>query len=79
LKGYLKSVLDIGHMGNTSLRKEEKEAIPTNSDSEAGLKLLMSKMAMYLGKMALHDYDLSGRKQSLVAIGCLYVALKICE
>ena len=34
---------------------------------------------MYLGKMSMHDYDLAGRKQSLVAVGCLYVALKICE
>ena len=36
-------------------------------------------MAMYLSKMSLHDYDLSGRKPSLVAVGSLYVALKICE
>lgn len=34
---------------------------------------------MYLAKMTMHDYDLSGRKQSLVGIGALYVALKICE
>ena len=34
---------------------------------------------MYLGKMAMHDYDLSGKKGSLVAVGALYVALKICE
>lgn len=27
----------------------------------------------------MHDYDLSGRKPSLVGIGALYVALKICE
>jgi len=27
----------------------------------------------------MHDYDLSGRKPSLTAVGCLYVALKICE
>ena len=34
---------------------------------------------MYLAKMTMHDYELSGRKQSLVGIGALYVALKICE
>lgn len=39
----------------------------------------MNKMALYLAKMSTHDYELSGRKPSLVAIGCLYVALKICE
>ena len=27
LKGYLKEVLDIGHIGNTSLKKEEKEEL----------------------------------------------------
>lgn len=79
LRVYLKQLLDIGHQGNTSLKKEEKEALPTNSDSEEGLKLLMSKMALYLAKMSTHDYELSGRKPSLVGIGCLYVALKICE
>ena len=29
--------------------------------------------------MAMHDYHLSGRRPSLVGIGALYVALKICE
>ncbi len=36
LKVYLKDVLNIGHLGNTSLKKEEKEAMPTNSDCHAG-------------------------------------------
>lgn len=36
LKIYLKEVLEIGHLGNTSLKKEEKEAMPTNSDCPAG-------------------------------------------
>ena len=79
LKIYLKEVLEINHHGNTSLKKEEKEAIPTNSDTPEGKKHLIYKMAMYLSKMSLHDYDLSGRKPSLVAVGSLYVALKICE
>jgi hypothetical protein len=39
----------------------------------------MLKMALYLAKMSMHDYELSGRKPSLVAVGSLYVALKICE
>jgi hypothetical protein len=71
--------LNIGHQGNTSLRKEDRDALPTNSETEAGLKLLMQKMALYLAKISMHDYELSGRKPSLLAIGCLYVALKICE
>ena len=36
LKCYLKEVLDIGHLGNTSLKKEEKESLPKDSDSPAG-------------------------------------------
>lgn len=36
-------------------------------------------MSLYLAKMSMHDYDLSGRRPSLVAVGALYVALKICE
>ena len=79
LRVYLQEVLGIGHVGKTSLTKAEKEKIPTNSETPEGLKLLIYKMAMYLGKMSMHDYDLSGRKPSLVGIGALYVALKICE
>lgn len=36
-------------------------------------------MSMYLGKLALHDYDLSQKQSSLVAVGAFYVALRICE
>jgi hypothetical protein len=79
LRVYLQEVLGIGHMGKTSLSAEEKAAIPTSSDTPAGLNHLIYKMALYLGKMSMHDYELSGRKPSLVGIGSLYVALKICE
>jgi len=41
LKCYLKEVLDIGHLGNTSLKKEEKENLPKDSDSPAGQNLLI--------------------------------------
>ena len=53
--------------------------MPTTSNTPAGLNHLIYKMAMYLAKMSMHDYELSGRKPSLVGIGALYVALKICE
>ncbi len=36
-------------------------------------------MAIYLAKMACHDYELAGSKASLQAVGAIYVALKICE
>lgn len=62
LKVYLKAVLNIGHAGNTSLKKEEKAALPTNSDTPEGQKLLIHKMSLYLAKMSMHDYELSGKK-----------------
>jgi len=34
---------------------------------------------VYLTKMSMHDYYLSTKKPSLVAVGSIYVALKICE
>jgi len=79
LRVYLQEVLGIGHMGKSSLTTEEREALPTSSNTPAGLNHLIHKMAMYLGKMSMHDYELSGRRPSLVGIGALYVALKICE
>lgn len=79
LKVYMLKVLDIGHQGNTSLTKTQKENVPTNSNTEAGQKLLIYKMSIYLAKMSMHNYELSGRKPSLVAVGALYVSLKICE
>ena len=79
LRHYLQEVLGIGHMGKTSLTSEEREKVPTNSNTQEGLNVLIFKMAMYLAKMSMHDYELSGRKPSLVGIGALYVALKICE
>ena len=77
LKVYLKEVLGIGHQGNTSLKKEEKDKIPTSSDTPEGLNLLIYKMSMYLAKMSMHHYELSGKKPSLVGVGAIYVALKI--
>lgn len=36
-------------------------------------------MSIYLAKMAMHDSDLAARKPSLLAVGSIYVALKISE
>ena len=79
LRIYLKQALGIGHQGKTSLTKEEKERVPTSSDHPEGMKFLIYNMALFLGKMSLHDYELAGRLPSLVGVGCLYVALKISE
>ena len=77
LKIYLKDVLDIGVSGRTAQKELEGES--KGSNTPRSQKILIDKMAMYLGKMAMHDYELSGKKVSLVAVGALYVALKICE
>lgn len=36
-------------------------------------------MAIYLAKMSMHDVELAARNPSLLAVGAIYVALKICE
>lgn len=36
-------------------------------------------MTIYLAKMSMHDTELSSKKPSLLAVGSIYVALKICE
>lgn len=79
LKVYLHQVLKIGHAGNTSLSKKEKENLPQESDSPEGLKILIQKMSLYLAKMSMHSINLAGRLPSLIAVGSMYVALKICE
>lgn len=42
-------------------------------------KYLIEKMAIYLAKMSMHDLNLSVRNPSLLAVGAIYVSLKICE
>jgi hypothetical protein len=80
LKIYLKDVLDIGVSGRTAQKELEANSTKGNgSNTPRSQKILIDKMAMYLAKMAMHDYELSGKKGSLVAVGALYVALKICE
>jgi hypothetical protein len=48
-------------------------------DKEKVDNYLIEKMAIYLAKMCMHDYYLSQKLPSLLAIGCVYVSLKICE
>jgi hypothetical protein len=40
---------------------------------------LIEKMAIYLAKMSMHNLYLSSKRPSLLAVGSIYVALKICE
>jgi hypothetical protein len=80
LKNLLLLVLDIEHMGKQSLKKDEKERLKKlKSDTVEGTKLLIYRMAMYLAKMAMHDYEMASLRPSHVAVGAFYVSLKLCE
>ena len=74
LKVYLKEVLNIGKCGKSSSKLEKKDSnamqtdSPTNNspvDNTNTEKVLIEKMSLYLAKMSLHDYELSGKKASL--------------
>ena len=60
--------------------KEGKEA-PSNTPENVQMaqNYLIEKMSIYLSKMSMHDADLATRHPSLLAVGAIYVALKICE
>jgi len=62
LKVYLKDVLNI------TISKSTAETKTTTTDGQPqpnNDKVLIEKMALYLAKMSLHDYELSGKKASL--------------
>jgi len=40
---------------------------------------MIEKLALYLGKMCLHDYKLANKRPSTLAAGVIYVTLKIAE
>lgn len=58
----------------------QKKDTRTTAEKEAHLqKYLIEKMSIYLAKMSMHEINLSVRNPSLLAVGAIYVALKICE
>jgi len=61
------------------MTEEDKVVELKESNSHEGRKVLQYRMALYLSKLSVHDYSLSGMKVSLIAIGCVYVSLKIVE
>ena len=90
---FLKEVLGIVVEEKTreeSKKKEQKmlQAVllakqspqsPQLFSEQAIENFLIQKMSVYLAKMIVHDSSLSCLKPSLLAIGSIYVALKICE
>ena len=92
LKVYLVEVLSIEIQNRTETKKKEERALAANSPDtveypHGGEKMepfkvqqfLIEKMAIYLAKMSMHDVELAARNPSLLAVGAIYVALKICE
>lgn len=60
--------------------KVPEKDMRTPAEKEAHLqKYLIEKMSIYLAKMSMHEINLSVRNPSLLAVGAIYVALKICE
>lgn len=43
------------------------------------LDVLIEKLAIYFAKMGMHDYNMAVQPPSLVAVGALYVCLKVIE
>jgi Cyclin, N-terminal domain len=63
LKYYLKQVLNIGRSGKST--NGEVKPAEGETPKPANESLLIEKMSLYLAKMALHDYDLQGKRPSL--------------
>lgn len=60
--------------------EQQKKDLRSPAEKEAHLqKYLIEKMSIYLAKMSMHEINLSVRNPSLLAVGAIYVALKICE
>jgi len=66
-------------MSPTKKLAQSKSEMPFIATEQNVENYLIEKMAIYLAKMSMHDLDLSSRRPSLLAVGSIYVALKICE
>ena len=87
LKVFLVQVLKIEIKNRTETKLKEEFALNVNKnpldfmeeDHKLVENFLIEKMAIYLAKMSMHDLYLSSKRPSLLAVGSIYVALKICE
>ena len=90
LKVYLLEVLEIQIQNKTLSKEKEEKALAhsqgkdleqkhDHSATQLSQNYLIEKMSIYLAKMSLHDSELAQRMPSLLSIGSIYVALKICE
>ena len=77
-KGELPPPKDSRTLREARFDNNDVRMIPLTEEEEIE-DLLIEKMSIYLAKMCMHDYYLAGKLPSLIGIGSLYVALKICE
>lgn len=69
-----------GQLSGESKGANSTAQAATSAENEQLLqKYLIEKMAIYLAKMSMHEMTLAVRHPSLLAVGAIYVALKICE
>ena len=66
-------------MSPSKKQQQKQSEMPFIATEQIVEDYLVEKMAIYLAKMSMHDLDLSSRRPSLLAVGSIYVALKICE
>ena len=78
LKVYMMEVLDIEIQSRTLTKEKEEKALQPDEEVVQE-KYLIEKMTVYLAKMSMHDHELAAKNPSLLAVGSIYVALKICE
>ena len=82
LKVFLKQTLKIGKPGRSrpfAQEKSDQKDKEKITDEQANKDLMIERIAMYLIKMACHDYELCSKRPSTHAAGSLFVALRIYE
>lgn len=77
-KGEIPAPKDSRTLREARFDNNDVRMIPLTEEEEIE-DLLIERMSIYLAKMCMHDYELSGKMPSLIGIGSVYVALKICE
>lgn len=65
LKVYLKDILNIGYSKKEKAESNDKKSAKSLESPEMTNILLIEKMSIYLAKMALHDYEVAGKRPSL--------------
>ena len=82
LKVLLKQTLQIGKPGKGrpfAQEKNDQKEKEKYTEEYRGKELMIERIAMYLIKMAAHDYELCNKRPSIHAAGSLFVALRIYE